>query len=83
MIKIRLTIPITLDFDSLVRVVIVIEEDRGNSRSQCRDCSYMGRKYVRVLRVMFVRKWISLQESKETETQVLKGLKPGDIVIGK
>ncbi|NLV92129.1 MAG: efflux RND transporter periplasmic adaptor subunit [Firmicutes bacterium] len=85
-IKIRLDDPrITLDFDSLVRVVIVIEEEpEAILVPNAAIRSYMGRKYVRVLEGD-VRKEVDIVTGieGETETQVLKGLKPGDIVIGK
>ncbi len=85
-IKIRLNDPsIPLEFDSLLRVVIVIREEQDavlvpNAAIR----SYMGRKYVRVLDGD-VRKEVDIVTGieGETESQVIKGLEEGQIVVGK
>lgn len=85
-VKIRPTDPNTeLEFDSLVRVVIVVQEEPNallvpNAAIR----RYMGRTYVRVLDGD-VRKEVDVVTGieGETETQIIKGLKKGDIVIAK
>lgn len=85
-VKIRLDDPsIPLEFDSLLKVVIIIrEEPNAILVPNAAIRNYMGRKYVRVLEGD-VRKEVDIVTGieGETETQVIKGLKEGQIVIGK
>lgn len=85
-VKIRPTDPnVPLEFDSLLRVVIVVrEEPNALLVPNAAIRKYMGRTYVRVLDGD-VRKEVDVVTGieGETETQIVKGLKKGQIVIGK
>jgi RND family efflux transporter MFP subunit len=76
---------VKLEFDSLVRVVILLEEAEDAllvPKSVVRN--YMGRKFVRVLEGD-ARREIDVVAGIESDThvQILKGLQEGQIVIGR
>lgn len=85
-VQIRLEDPsIPLEFDSLVKVVILLEEAEDAllvPKSVVRN--YMGRKFVRVLDGDARREVdVVVGIEGDTHVQILKGLKEGQIVIGK
>ena len=86
MVHIRLEDPaIDLEFDSLVRVVILLEEAEDAllvPKSVVRN--YMGRKFVRVLEGDSRREVdVVVGIEGDTHVQILKGLEEGQIVIGR
>ncbi|NLY52377.1 MAG: efflux RND transporter periplasmic adaptor subunit [Firmicutes bacterium] len=85
-VHIRLEDPaIDLEFDSLVRVVILLEEAEDAllvPKSVVRN--YMGRKFVRVLEGDSRREVdVVVGIEGDTHVQILKGLEEGQIVIGR
>ncbi|HHV94540.1 MAG TPA: efflux RND transporter periplasmic adaptor subunit [Firmicutes bacterium] len=85
-VHIRLDDPeIKLEFDSLIRVVILLEEAEDAllvPKSVVRN--YMGRKFVRVLDGDARREVdVVVGIEGDTHVQILKGLEEGQIVIGR
>ena len=85
-VEIKLDDPtIPLDFDSLVRVTILIEEaENALLVRKAAVRSYMGRQFVRVLEGDARREVdVVVGIEGDTHVQILKGLEEGQIVIGK
>ncbi len=85
-VHIRLEDPaVKLEFDSLVRVVILLEEAEDAllvPKSVVRN--YMGRRFVRVLEGDSRREVdVVVGIEGDTHVQILKGLEEGQIVIGR
>ncbi|NLJ25638.1 MAG: efflux RND transporter periplasmic adaptor subunit [Firmicutes bacterium] len=85
-VQIRLEDPnIPLEFDSLVKVTILIEEaDNALLVPKAAVRNYMGRKFVRVLDGDARREVdVVVGIEGDTHVQILKGLEEGQTVIGK
>ena len=85
-VQIRLEDPkIPLEFDSLVRVTILVEEaDDALLVTKAAVRNYMGRKFVRVLDGDARREVdVVVGIEGDTHVQILKGLEENQIVIGK